>query len=447
MKIVYTELLAKSNAGQEKVGPKIHLGQRVKKSEDNKYGWEDKITADQIDRTKPIVICLPGGGAVSTKASNGMCKSIEEMLGISGLSPENKPCQIYGVYYCGLQTGCGEEIYFDSKADGKPDMSAISERNKGTIEEIEEFARELVESVFKPLVQDENGKLHQFEEIKRGFRNIHFVSYCFGSVVQSAINQELRQYLQTTILDPKSIKILESQICVLQAAPIANETKTGQTTVNFVSLDDEATKERPIQAKAIAEYRDLKEKNIIGGVVKSSNDNPTVYVVKFTSVEDEEHFSEFYLHSLDKWPKGPYESKYEENVGGILPVCTSVCLRRAMKNAVSNLGANEYTPLKVGDLIKPCDKYMDWAKYHPQNIPKNLLDIYNNHFNYTTNNLIEVLEKDDNKDLIKILKEDDYRKTDLIKILKEDYYRSTDLIKILKKGDYTTTNLIETLEK
>ena len=31
MKIVYTELLAKSNAGQEKVGPKIHLGQRVKK--------------------------------------------------------------------------------------------------------------------------------------------------------------------------------------------------------------------------------------------------------------------------------------------------------------------------------------------------------------------------------------------------------------------------------
>ncbi len=311
-------------------------------------------------------------------------------------------------------------------------------------------------------VQDENGKLHQFEEIKRGFRNIHFVSYCFGSVVQSAINQELRQYLQTTILDPKSIKILESQICVLQAAPIANETKTGQTTVNFVSLDDEATKERPIQAKAIAEYRDLKEKNIIGGVVKSSNDNPTVYVVKFTSVEDEEHFSEFYLHSLDKWPKGPYESKYEENVGGILPVCTSVCLRRAMKNAVSNLGANEYTPLKVGDLIKPCDKYMDWAKYHPQNIPKNLLDIYNNHFNYTTNNLIEVLEKDDNKDLINLYKfliercnetrEKVVEDENYVMKVNRDYndilsrakyaYEKVSILNLDKKGVYTTAKPI-----
>lgn len=387
----------KRHAEQKKeTGTKLHLGQRVEKSEDNQYGWEDKITADQIDRTKPIVICLPGSGTFTASASNGMCKSIEGMLGISGLAPENKPCQIYGVYY-GRPFGAGakERIYFDGKANGEnPDLSAIPQRNQENIVAIEEFAHELVESVFKPLVQDENGELHQPMEIARGFRNIHFVSFCFGSVVQSAINQELRHYLQTTGLDPESIEKLESQICVLQTAPIASETKTCQTTVNFVSLNDEVTYKRPIQAKAIEEYSSQENQNIVGGVVKSPNDNPTVYVVEFTSVEDEEHSGDFYLHFFDKWLQGSTdEPSYEEKVGGTLPLCTSVCLRRAMQNAVSNLGANRYTPLKTDDITKPCGKYMDWANYNPQDIPQTLLDIYNKHVDYATTNLIETLER------------------------------------------------------
>ena len=386
----------KRRAEQRKeTGTKLHLGQRVKKSKENQFGWEDKIEADKIDITKPIVICLPGSATITSYLSNGMCKSIEGMLGISDFAPEDKPCQIYGVYYDrSFGSGAKERIYFDSKAKGEqPDLSAIPQRNQENIVAIEEFAHELIESVFKPLVQDEKGELYQPMEIARGFRNVHFVSFCFGSVVQSAINQELRHYLQTTGLDLESIEKLESQICVLQTAPIASETKTGQTTVNFISLNDDETKKRPIEAKAIEEFQSLENQNIVGGVVRSPNDNPTVFVKEFTSVEDEEHNGGFYLHFLDKWASGKYDATYEEKIGGALPLCTSVCLRRAMQNAVSNAGASKYVPLSTDDVVKPCGKYMDWANYNPQDIPQTLLDIYNKHVNYAITNLLETLER------------------------------------------------------
>lgn len=376
-------------------GTKLHLGQRVEKSKENQFGLEDKIEADKIDRKKPIVICIPGSATITPHLSNGMCKSIEGMLGISDFVPEDKPCQIYGVYYDrSFGAGVKERIYFDSKAKGeKPDMSLIPQRNQENIQAIESFAHDLVESVFKPLVQDEKGQLYERMEIARNFRNVHFVSFCFGSVVQSAINQELRQYLQTTGLDMEAIEKLESQICVLQTAPIASETKTGQTTVNFISLNDEETKKRPIEAKAIEEFKSIENQNIVGGVVRSPNDNPTVFVKEFTSVEDDEHSGGFYLHFLDKWASGKYDATYEEKVGGILPLCTAVCLRRAMQNAVSNVGASKYIPLRIDDVVKPCGKYMDWANCNPQDIPQTLLDIYNKHVNYATINLIETLKR------------------------------------------------------
>ena len=385
----------KRRAEQKKeTGTKLHLGQRVEKSKDNQFGWEDKISADKIDRTKPIVICLPGSATTTPYLSNGMCKSIEGMLGISDFAPEDKPCQIYGVYY-DRAPEVKERIYFDKKANGEqPDLSALPQRNQENIQAIEKFAQDLVEGVFKPLVQDENGQLYKPMEIARGFRNVHFVSFCFGSVVQSAINQELRQYLQTTGLDLESIEKLESQICVLQTAPIASETNTSQSTINFVSLNDEETYRRPIQAKAIEEFAQQENSSLVGGVLQSPKNNPTVYVTQFTSVADEEHFGNFYLHFFDKWLAGSIdEPSYEEKVGGTLPLCTAVCLRRAMQNAVSNAGASKYVPLRADDVVKPCGKYMDWANYNPQDIPQTLLDIYNKHVNYANTNLIETLER------------------------------------------------------
>ena len=386
----------KRRAEQRKaIGTALHLGQRVEKSEENQFGWEDKIETDKIDRTKPIVICLPGSATITQHLSNGMCKSIEGMLGISDLAPEDKPCQIYGVYYArSFGAGVKERIYFDSKAKGEPpDMSSIPQRNQENIQAIENFAHDLVESIFKPLVQDEKGQLYERMEIAKSFRNIHFVSFCFGSVVQSAINQELRQYLQTTGLDLESIEKLESQICVLQTAPIASETKTGQTTMNFISLNDFDTYKRPIQAKAIEGFSSQENQNIVGGVVRSPNNNPTIYVKEFTTTkQDEEHNGMFYLHFLDKWSSGKYDATYEEKVGGILPLCTAVCLRRAMQNAVSNAGSSKYVPLRSDDVAKPCAKYIDWANHNPQEIPQTLLDIYNKHVNYSTTNLIETLK-------------------------------------------------------
>ena len=62
-------------------------------------------------------------------------------------------------------------------------------------------------------------------------------------------------------------------------------------------------------------------------------------------VADEEHFGDFYLHFFDKWLAGSIdEPSYEENVGGTLPLCTAVCLRRAMQKMqlVTQVPANMF---------------------------------------------------------------------------------------------------------
>lgn len=373
--------------------PKILLGERVEKTEENKVGWEDKSLADKIDSSKPIVICLPGSATSYSAHANGMCKSIEGMLGISDFAPEDKPCKIYGLYYENIP-GLPEKTYFDMKANGEnPDITLFKPRIQESVKAIEKFAEQLVESVFKPLVQDENGKIYKPMEIARRFRNVHFVSFCFGSVIQSAINQELRKYLLSTGLNLESIEKLESQICVLQTAPIVSETKTNQTIVNFISLADDETIDKPIESKALNDYRELQNQSLIGGVFQSPNNNPTIYVKEFTTRQDEEHNGGFYLHFLDEWSSGRNSATYQEKVGGVLPLCTAICLRRAMQNAVSNAGTSKYVPLRVDDVVKPCGKYLDWANHHPQDIPQTLLEIYNRRVNYATTNLIETLER------------------------------------------------------
>ena len=368
----------------------LFLGERVEKTEDNKYGWNDKISLESIDATKPVIICLPGSSTINGFHSNGMCSSIERMLGTCPI----KPCKIYGVYY-GLPAGTGkyESLYFDSKANGENyDLASLPTRSQMVVQDIQLFSKQLVRSVFMPLVQDEKGQLYNPLEIARKFRNIHFVSFCFGSVVQSAINQELRQYLLSTGLDINTIEKLESQICNLQLAPIASETKTCQTTINFVSLGDEETINKPIEQKALYDYNQQSNQDIIGGISKSPNVNPTVYVKEFTTLpRDEEHSGGYYMHFLHEWINGG--EKYEEQVGGILPLCAAVCLRRAMQNAVSNNRTARYVPLSSDDVVKPCAKFLDWANFHPQELPQSLLEVYNQHVDYENTNLIETLNQ------------------------------------------------------
>jgi len=378
---------------------KLFLGQRVEKNENNQFGWEDKISAETIDRTKPFVICLPGSTTFTSGAINGMCKSIEGMLGISDFLCEDKPCNIYGIYYeRPLGTGAKERNYFDKKSNSEEqDLSLIPERNQENIQGIEDFAKQLVEEVFKSIVQDENGQLYKPMEIARGFRNIHFVSFCFGSVVQSAINQELRAYLQSVGLEKEIIELLESQICIIQTAPIASETKTNQTTLNFISLNDEETQNRPIQSKAIEDFNSLQNENLVGGVFASPNNNPTLFVNQFTTIQDEEHSGDFYLHFFENWQASTDGPSYEEKVGGILPLCTAISLRIAMQNAVMNSNSNSFTPLKVEDLVTPCGKYMEWSNYNPQDIPESLLEIYNKNVNYNNINYLKTQINDNVK--------------------------------------------------
>lgn len=368
------------------------FGRRIEKSAENPVGWEDQLSLTSIDTTMPVVICLPGSATTDTRYANGMCKSVEEMLGISGCETANKPCQIYGLYYDRSISQFQAKKYFEAKARGEhPQIEDFPLKSRPSIRGIEKFAQDFVEQVFKPIVQDSNGNINEPKEIARRFRNIHFVSFCFGSVVQSAINQELRCYLQATGLDLNTIEKLESQICVIQTAPFASETQTNQTTINFISLADDEISTTGVGVYALEDFARLENQNVVGGITTNPQNNPIVYVKEFTTKSDDEHFGEHYLHLPNGWG-GSSHGTSEEYVGGILPLCAAVCLRRAMENAVFNVGSYKYTPLRADDVIKPCGKYINWAKTNPQELPQALMDIYNKHVNYNAINLIESVQ-------------------------------------------------------
>ena len=183
------------------------------------------------------------------------------------------------------------------------------------------------------------------------------------------------------------IEKLESQICVLQAAPIIEETKTGHTTINYISLEDEETYNKPIHKSLIEKLNIENNDAKTSGVEKFNKNSSTIYVKEFTTtINDEEHNGSFYLSFSDKWGD---ESKEEERIGGILPFSMAMCLRSAMENAVSNIGVKKFVSLKNEDLIKPCEKYTNWANTNPQEIPRELLNIFNQHINYTNINVID----------------------------------------------------------
>lgn len=58
----------------------IILGERVEKTAQRDYGWENNISTKSLELDKPIIICLPGSGSIFSKQANGMCKCIEKML-------------------------------------------------------------------------------------------------------------------------------------------------------------------------------------------------------------------------------------------------------------------------------------------------------------------------------------------------------------------------------
>ena len=87
------------------------------------------------------------------------------------------------------------------------------------------------------------------------------------------------------------------------------------------------------------------------------------------------------------------EINENEQVGGILPLCTAICLRRSIENAMFNSHSKEYIPLEIERIVAPCAKFMHWANLNPLDIPKALTEIHKKHVDYNNTNTLTKIKK------------------------------------------------------
>lgn len=307
--------------------------------------------SSEIDTSKPVVVCSHGSGALAYSAANSLCKQIYRLLGIDDTKQEERELvNVYGGMY---QKEKGDNFddkkikkYFDAMAAGiKTDCSDLSLEVLNTAEDIEKFAEDFVDNVFKPLVQDENGNLFPVEKIEKSFRNINFFSYCFGSCSMAAVNKKLRDYLNTTGLSQDQIEKLESQICVLQIAPFANMANTNQTTVNFLSLSDLTVSATRIFERAKKDLADS-----AGGVFEGENNSISAVIDQITFVgQDADHYSELYTDLFDK------DIDLNERYDLMLTVSVAACLRETVKNSLDNEKNQTILPLKLEHMNSLCE--------------------------------------------------------------------------------------------
>lgn len=330
----------------------LGFGRRVSKDIDEN-SWQE-ISVSEIDTSKPFVICLPGSGVSRAIQANGFAKRIENLLGLADLSQDEKPCNVYSLYYDNFSymAGKSEVKFFEDLQSGvMPDISLLSPKIQNNINSIFSFANELVDSVFKPMVVGENGEINSVLDIANSFRNVHFVSFCAGSAVQKAVNFVLHDYLENVGLSDDEIAFVESQIFVAQAAPIVSESNTHQTNFNFISLCDDVVANSPMGKAAIDTFLAREDKSSNAMVLKGENNSHTVLVEEFTSGMDEEHFSDYYFLTFEDWSKQLYNN---DAVGQALPKALEYTLLLEMKGAISNMESDGLVTINTSGIVDTC---------------------------------------------------------------------------------------------
>ena len=355
---------------------KFYFGQRVPKSQNNTYGWVSDISTSEIATDTPIIICLPGNGLNTAKGANGFCKRAEKLLGLENAPHRDQICKIYCLQYGDasdtrqiVDVGSVEQSYFEAKCHQKAfDETTLSAINKENIGLIEGFADDLVQGLFKKMVEDKDGNLRPFSAIQKDFRKVSFLSFCYGSVIQLAINLRLHEYLSSKGLSPEAIKNLESQICVLQAAPICENSPTAQTTKNFINLSDLDTRKCPINIRSMQRFLAMppeEQMTTFGGVYRETPSD-VIFVGEAHSDSSQigvQHESEFYLSFEEDWAD---DIPAETREGGCLPISLASCLRFSVQNAIKNSQSSTFAPLDSEKMTDQCQVITDKANKNPQ---------------------------------------------------------------------------------
>ena len=173
----------------------MFFGHRVPKSKENKHGWE-RIDIDDIDTTKPVLLCFGGNNTTIDRYANFMAKTAERLLNIT---PSDKYLNIYSISYHHDK---------DEQSESEDEIAAMSEKDISRI----------VDALFLPLVTCKDGRISTVQA-QKNMRNINIFSFSYGSKIVNDLTNAFADIMVKLGYTDDETKDILKQIFHLAYAP------------------------------------------------------------------------------------------------------------------------------------------------------------------------------------------------------------------------------------
>ena len=340
----------KKHAEKEKFG----LGQRVPKSEENNMtGWLP-LSIEQVDTTKPIIICFGGNGTMTSRGANYYAKLVQGWLGIRDAQDY---CPVISFYYGGVP---------NSKTGILNDDELL----------------EISQNLFLPLIQ-KSGRRLDLTTAQKNMRNLNFFTHCYGATVVNRLVFNCLDLMDELEYTKEEQSAILSQILQVGYAP---DNYNYYTTNFFVkSLNDERFGYR--YRKEISNVDEFPPYLGQGKLYRDKN-NLTLYITSLTGEQtniQNEHETR-YIYRNRQW-----ETRFKRSQGA------TVCLANAMSSGVVNSKQNQvskdFLPLISIDELQALDQIT--------------LDSYNNDYDERKQKAIYLAQKAEYEEKNKIYKIDE----------------------------------------
>ncbi len=269
----------------------ILFGERVKKTDDNQFGWhclyDGRAESPEVAKDsllgKKSVIFFPGDGTYTAKGANGCCKAIQCMLLLAGIDRKAMP-HLYGLAYAGgRQDKHRYHILTQLKqahfgAEYVPDEASLETMN---------YYQPFFNTYIMPLIVDAKGQPRPIAEIRQNLQNITFASHCHGGFMAWQIEKMMADKLAE--IYPKEMPELMSNVRMIHFASRRPKGQSFAKHLDIVSQNDYMYAD-----ESTLEYDDLHKQMHRGPLAKESalisvSPNEEVLLLKkLTSTDPEE---------------------------------------------------------------------------------------------------------------------------------------------------------------
>lgn len=324
----------------------LGIGRRESRTLTNSSGWTKLDESYKI--TGPVVICIAGNATMREREANGFAKMISENLGIRtsvemelGIEQSEFPAELLSVWYNGSYSDSPDFIK-QSDYENRGDKSyVVSQKEEDYYNEVKNSFKDFFNKYFRPLIVDSNGNRLDVRRAMKNVRNINIVSFCYGTVVVSHLENIMKEELKRLNYSEQETSEIQKQMFTVNCSALLEFGTAKSTSTNFNVLDDEdSEKSKYSQRHTNPEIHGKELVNGIG-ITQVYSQNESVFAVPSVSGYEDSHYGPLYFRMSSREKYGFTDPSY----GDILPALITDTLQEGISNSVKNFDTPEFIPL------------------------------------------------------------------------------------------------------